>query len=54
MDDSVEAAVSMHLHAILSVWDCDSEICKRDSGFQVHLNLRIRFKLLAACLLKAH
>ena len=41
MEDSVEAAVTTHLHATLSVWNCDTEICERDLRFQVRLNLQV-------------
>jgi hypothetical protein len=41
MEDSVEAAVTMHLYAILSMWNFTTEICERDSCIQVPLNLRV-------------
>ena len=54
MEDSVEAAVTTHLFAILSVWNCDTKICERDSCFQVRMNLRVWFRLLVARLFQAH
>jgi hypothetical protein len=30
MEDYVEAAVTTHLYVMLSVWNCDLEICERD------------------------
>jgi len=49
--ESVEA---VHFHCLLSVWNCDSDICERDPCFQVHLNLQVWFKLFDACLFEAH
>jgi len=49
--ESVEAA---HFHSLLSVWNCDSDICERDPCFQVRLNLQVWFKLFDASLFEAH
>jgi len=36
--ESVNRAVTMHHHAILSIWNSDTTICEWDSCFQVLLN----------------
>ena len=52
--ETVQAAVTAHQHPILSVLNYDTKICDRDPGFQVLLNLQVRFQLFDATLFRAH
>ena len=48
------AAVLDCIYPILSVWNYDSEICKRDPCDQVHLNFQLWFQLFVHCLFQEH
>jgi hypothetical protein len=51
---SVDAAVTIHLHTIVSVENCDTKICERDSCFQGRLSLQVWFQFLVAWLFHVH